>query len=176
MDNPIVLGAVAVASALVASTAASESPASNQAPACANAEHRQFDFWLGDWNVIDTKTRQPAGHNLVTLIQGDCVLQEHWQGTDGSSGTSLNIYFAGDKQWHQTWVDSNGLLLRLDGGIVDGKMVLTGKRTTRAGAIVTDRIVWTPEPNGDVRQVWDFSADDGKTWQPVFDGTYVKGH
>jgi len=74
------------------------------------------------------------------------------------------------------WVDSNGLLLRLDGGLVEGKMVLFGKRVSRAGKIVTDRIVWTPEPNGDVRQVWDYTTDEGKTWQQVFDGTYVRAH
>jgi hypothetical protein len=175
MDNAIILAGAAMASAVIASA----SPAVPQQPApapCASAEHRQFDFWLGDWTVNDTKTGQPAGHNLVTLVQSGCVLQEHWQGSDGSSGTSFNIYYAGDKQWHQTWVDSNGLLLRLDGGLVDGKMEMSGERTSRTGKIVTDRIVWTPEPNGDVRQVWDVTADGGKTWQPVFDGTYLKAH
>lgn len=174
MDFPTALAAATAAAAL----ALSSSPAQAQPapPPCTSAEHRQFDFWLGDWNVNDTKTGQKVGHNLVTLVQGRCVLQEHWVGSDGSSGTSFNVYYAGDKQWHQTWVDSHGLLLRIDGGLVDGKMVLSGKRTTRTGKVVTDRIVWTPESNGDVRQVWDFSDDGGKTWQPVFDGTYVRVH
>lgn len=172
MTLPIVLaGNIALAVAL----ATPPPPSANPAP-CASAEHRQFDFWVGDWNVNDTKTGQPAGHNLVTLEQGSCVLQEHWRGSDGSTGTSFNIYYTADKQWHQTWVDSTGLLLRLDGGLVDGKMVLSGKRFNRAGKLVTDRIVWTPEPNGDVRQVWDYSADGGATWQNVFDGTYVRVH
>jgi len=161
--------------AAVSVAVALASPQPSPAP-CASPEHRQFDFWVGDWNVKDTATGAPAGHNLITLEQGSCVLQEHWTDSGGSTGTSFNIYYAGDKQWHQTWVDSTGLLLRLDGGLVDGKMVLTGKRVNRAGKVVTDRIVWTPEPNGDVRQVWDYTADDGKTWLPVFDGTYVRVH
>ena len=161
----------------IASVVALASPQPAQSPAaCASPEHRQFDFWIGDWNVKDTATGKPAGHNHVTLEQGSCVVQEHWLDSGGSTGTSFNIYYANDKQWHQTWVDSTGLLLRLDGGIVDGKMVLSGKRVNRAGKVVVDRIVWTPEPNGDVRQVWDVTADDGKTWQPVFDGTYVRAH
>lgn len=167
--------ALAAISVAVAAAAASPQPAPGGGP-CTSPEHRQFDFWLGDWNVKDTASGAAAGHNLVTLEQGSCVLQEHWRGSDGSTGSSFNIYYAGDKQWHQTWVDNSGLLLRLDGGIVDGKMVLTGKRVNRAGKLVTDRIVWTPEPNGDVRQVWDSSADDGRTWQNVFDGTYVRVH
>src|SRR5215467_14348795 len=143
------LAAVSVAMAMAVS---SPPPAASPTKPCTSSEHRQFDFWLGDWNVKDTATGQAAGHNLVTLEQGSCVLQEHWRGTDGSSGTSFNIYYAGDKKWHQTWVDSNGLLLRLDGGLIDGKMVLSGKRVNRAGKFVVDRITWTPEPNGDVRQ------------------------
>jgi hypothetical protein len=165
----------AISVALAAAGAASPQPAASPAPApCSSPEYRQFDFWVGDWVVNNTATGQPVGHNLVTLEQGSCVLQEHWASSSGSTGTSFNIYFAGDKQWHQTWVDNSGLLLRLDGGLVDGKMVLTDKRVNRAGKLVTDRIVWTPEPNGHVRQVWDSTLDDGKSWQIIFDGTYVR--
>jgi len=167
----------ALAALFVTMAGASPQPVVGAAPKpCTSTEHRQFDFWIGDWNVKDNATGTPAGHNLVTLEQGSCVLQEHWRGTDGMTGTSFNIYYAGDRKWHQTWVDSTGLLLRLDGGLVDGKMVLSGKRVNRTGKIVTDRIVWTPEPNGDVRQVWDYTTDDGKSWQQAFDGTYVRVH
>ena len=141
---------------------------------CSGPEYRQFDFWVGNWTVNDTKSGQLIGHSDVTLIQDQCALQEHWSGAQGSTGTSFNIYYAGDKQWHQTWVDNHGVLLRLDGGIVDGKMVLSGGRTDRTGKNVIDRITWTPEPNGDVRQVWDVSSDGGKSWQNSFDGTYTR--
>ncbi|HYK53572.1 MAG TPA: hypothetical protein VEV38_08605 [Candidatus Eremiobacteraceae bacterium] len=170
------LAAVLAAVSVAIASASIQSAANAASGPCSSAEHRQFDFWIGDWNVKDTATGSPAGHNLITLEQGSCVLQEHWRGSDGLTGTSFNIYYAGDKKWHQTWVDSSGLLLRLDGGLVDGKMVLSGNRVNRAGKVVTDRIVWTPEPSGDVRQVWDYTTDDGKTWQNVFDGMYVRIH
>ena len=141
---------------------------------CSRPEYRQFDFWVGNWTVKDTKSGQIVGHNDVTLIQDRCAVQEHWQGAQGGTGTSFNIYYSGDKQWHQTWVDNHGLLLRLDGGITGGRMVLSGARTDRTGKRVIDRISWTPESNGDVRQVWDRSADGGKNWQNVFDGTYSR--
>ena len=171
----MLIAVLAVFSAVVAATTPQPTSGAPSGP-CGSTEHRQFDFWLGDWNVKDTATGAPAGHNLVTLEQGSCVLQEHWRGSDGMTGTSFNIYDTADKKWHQTWVDSNGLLLRLDGGLVDGKMVLSGRRIGRKGKVVTDRIVWTPESNGDVRQVWDYSIDDGKTWRLAFDGTYVRSH
>jgi len=37
-----------------------------------------------------------------------------------------------------------------------------------------ERISWTPQAGGRVRQLWESSADDGRTWQVVFDGMYAK--
>jgi hypothetical protein len=139
--------------------------------ACSTQQYHQFDFWVGDWQVRDPKG-ELAGTNDVTKIQGGCVLQEHWVDTQGMTGTSLNVYNARSKQWHQTWVDNQGGLLVLDGGLVDGAMVLTGHNLSRAGKPVVDRITWSKMSNGNVRQVWDRSADDGKTWTTVFDGIY----
>ena len=101
------------------------------------------------------------------------MLQEHWRGTDGSAGTSFNVYYAGDRSWHQTWVDNAGGLLVLSGGMRDGAMVMSGMRRTRAGKQLLERITWTRLAGGDVRQVWDRSSDGGKTWSLVFDGIYA---
>jgi len=168
------LAALTLLSALHQQGQQPSQPAVHAVTACASADQRQFDFWLGDWDVFDTATRQKAGRNLVTAVLDGCALQEHWTGVDGDTGTSLNTYFAGDRRWHQTWVDNHGGLLRLDGRFESGRMSLSGARTTRNGQRVIDRIVWTLEPNGDVRQVWDSSGDHGTTWRNVFDGTYVK--
>ena len=58
---------------------------------CSAPEYRQFDFWLGDWDVTNPAGK-PVGHNHVTQEYGGCVLQEHWSGSGGSLGSSFNIY------------------------------------------------------------------------------------
>ena len=35
-----------------------------------------------------------------------------------------------------------------------------------------ERITWTPNADGSVRQHWETSTDDGKTWKTSFDGLY----
>jgi hypothetical protein len=55
------------------------------------------------------------------------VLHERYATPGGYSGESLNIYDASRKLWHQTWVDSTGTLLLLDGGVRDGRMMLEGQ-------------------------------------------------
>lgn len=135
-------------------------------------ELRQFDFWVGNWQVT-TPDGKVAGHNRIEFILGDRVLQENWTGAGGYVGKSFNIYDIPTGKWRQFWVDKSGLSLVLTGGIVDGSMVLSGERETTNGTVV-DRITWTPGDDGSVRQLWETSIDFGKTWTTLFDGLYSR--
>src|SRR5689334_4174783 len=94
-------------------SAAAAHAAPPPATPCTAPEYRQFDFWLGDWDVTNPAGKA-AGHNRVTSEYGGCVLQEHWTGAGGSVGSSFNIYDPVRKVWHQTWVDNGGTLLELE--------------------------------------------------------------
>ena len=151
-----------------------ESGTAAKARACTSPEYRQFDFWIGDWDV--TSGGQPAGSNSIHAIHNGCALQENWQGSGdgGISGSSFNIYDKASDKWHQTWVDGSGTLLQLDGGLEGGVMVLSGERPARDGSgMATHRISWTPNPDGTVRQLWEASKDAGENWTALFDGLYT---
>lgn len=157
--------------AAVAQDEAPETPVAPPKP-CATEQHRQFDFWLGEWDV--TQGDKPAGQNRIETAHGGCVLTENWTSASGNfSGRSLNLYDQANDRWHQTWVDTTGTLLQLDGGLEDGSMVLSGQRPGSDGGQVTHRITWTPNDDGSVRQHWETSAD-GVTWVTAFDGLYAK--
>lgn len=139
---------------------------------CSSAEHRAFDFWVGNWEV--TAHEQAAGTNHIELVHNGCVLAEHWVSAAGNfTGSSLNIYDQANQQWHQTWVDTSGTLLQLDGGFSDGSMVMSGKRPGSNGGEVIHRISWTPNDDGSVRQHWQ-TSNDGSSWTTLFDGHYVR--
>lgn len=160
-----------------ASTAGAQTDSTQARPKpCTQPECRQFDFWIGNWNVT-TPDGNAAGTNLITSILGGCVLQENWTSANGRSvGTSFNLWDAKTGRWHQTWVDNSGGLLLLDGGLVDGKMVLSGERpaATPDAAPQIHRITWTPVSKDEVRQHWEQSTDAGLTWTTLFDGTYKR--
>lgn len=139
---------------------------------CVAAPHRQFDFWIGEWDVY-TPDGAKAGGNTITSILGGCALQENWVSASGGGGHSYNIYDARRDRWHQTWVDGQGTLLVLEGGLQHGRMVLRGERLGRDGQPVLDEISWEPLEGGRVRQLWRASGDGGQSWRLVFDGTYV---
>jgi hypothetical protein len=139
---------------------------------CATPEHRQFDFWAGEWIVRNPAGKQ-AGRNSISKSEDGCVLQERWtSSTSKYRGQSLNIYDAPRKVWHQTWVDNSGLLLVLEGGWRDGAMVLEGDRPAKDGRSERHRITWTPQPDG-LRQMWETSSP-GQDWKVLFDGRYSR--
>lgn len=136
-------------------------------------EARHFDFWIGSWEV--SANGQVQGFNRIDSILGGRVLHENYTTKGAFAGHSYNSYNAPAGRWEQFWVDNSGTVLHITGGLnEDGEMVLSGERVSPQGQAVTDRITWTPNEDGTVRQHWEVSSDGGDTWQTVFDGTYRK--
>ncbi len=137
--------------------------------------HRQFDFWIGRWDVF-LPDGSKAGENVVESIAGGCALQESWTGRGGVTGRSLNIHDVRDGRWYQTWVDSSGERLELSGTYRDGRMVLASAvgEVGKPGDRSVQRITWSTNPDGSVRQLWESSDDGGATYRVAFDGKYVK--
>jgi hypothetical protein len=100
---------------------------------------------------------------------------EHWEGSGGTTGTSMNYYHGGEKKWIQDWVNAGGNIINYSGGLENGVMILTGNiydvqiqgKQTR-----NFRGTWTPLHNGVVRQLFEESKDGGETWIVGFDGYY----
>ena len=169
-----VVGITPVAAQSSPSPVTQEAARASIAPACAAPEFRQFDFWVGRWEVRDASGRV-LGTNTIEMVNRGCGLREQWSGTSGSIGTSVNAYDAGRKQWHQTWIDSDGLLLVLTGQFRDGAMTMSGEVVAPDGKRTANRIRWYPAPErGTIRQTWEQSTDGGRTWTTAFDGFYFE--
>ena len=160
-------------SAIGSPSSAQEAGSTPPKRGCTAPEHRQFDFWIGQWSVTNAAGKH-AGRNRIEPILGGCALRETWTGAGGSNGTSYNAWDAQRRRWHQTWVDDGGLVLRLEGGLEDGKMVLTGETRDSSGSAALNRITWQETGPGAVRQLWEVSSDGSKTWRTVFDGRYKR--
>lgn len=142
---------------------------------CASKEAHQFDFWLGDWDVYDTNADTIVGHNLITPLANGCALLENWSSTSGFTGSSINKYNFATKMWEQMWVDVSGNTLHIKGTYKDSKMILENEQPGQGGnGTVKNKITYYNNSDGTVRQHWEFSNDQGKTWQSAFDGMYRK--
>jgi hypothetical protein len=137
---------------------------------CNTPEFRQFDFWLGDWDVESVAAPGTVSRNLITRSYDGCAIREEYTTPSGFAGTSLNFYDAPRKVWHQTWIDNQGGALYIEGGLQGTAMVLQS-----VGDLThVQRITWTPLPDGRVRQHWETTSDGGKNWTTAFDGTYTR--
>jgi hypothetical protein len=140
---------------------------------CRSQEYRQFDFWVGDWDV-HTPNGPSVGHNVVTLEQDGCLLVEHWTASSGGqTGTSFNYYDVRDKKWHQLYLDNSGnagAFPAMAGNLAEGKMVLL----TDEKQVPASRWTWYVLGPGRVRQMAEQSSDGQKTWNIVWDSVYEK--
>lgn len=163
---------LATLATLASPQAAAQTPVAP--PTCDAPEHRQFDFWLGEWEVVPADgSGQALGRNTISRVAAGCALREHWVNARGLDGHSLNVYDRDARRWTQFWIGADGVILRLQGGLrVDGAMEMRGELPDGKGGTQRQRIVWIPETDGSVLQVWDVSDDDGTTWRNSFSGRY----
>ena len=161
--------------ALAALILAASAPAHAEAPApaaCAAPEFHQWDFWLGSWRVTDPDGVF-QGTNEITRPPSGCGLLERWTSANGAPGASFNAYDPVRKTWTQLWAGA-GSVIRLEGKL-DSKGAMRMQGTIAyyvGGPERAFRGVWTPLPDGSVRQA--FFERDPKTraWSNWFTGLY----
>lgn len=143
----------------------------NAAPCQVDPTFRQFDFWVGDWEVKGADGTV-YGHNRIDNEEQGCVLVEHWTGSTGNTGQSINFYDAHAGEWVQVW-NGLGIQIEMRGGLEQGSMVLTGEiHYLASGDQRSFRGTWTPQDGGVVRQFFEESTDGGASWATWFEGFY----
>ena len=133
--------------------------------ACAAPEYRQFDFWLGNWD-IQTIGGAPQGGSVISGALGGCALLESYM---GGLGRSLNAFDDATNTWHQFYVATGGGVLLLSGGLRADSMILAEQR----GPTLRDVWAWTTRPDGSVKQHERFVFSDGSSLDR-FIGIYVR--
>jgi hypothetical protein len=141
---------------------------------CAGPKYRQFDFWVGDWDVVDRdRPNLVIARARVELILDNCVVHELYEQGDGKKGESFSIYDSTRKRWHQSWVTNRGDLLMIDGQLDNGIMILAGSDIAPDGKVRKVRGSWQRVDEG-VREVATRSTDAGVSWVPWFDLIFRK--
>ena len=130
------------------------------ASSCTEAEHRQFDFWIGEWDVNTVPSS-------ITREASGCAIYEDYQAP--LRGLSISVYDPRNRTWNQTYVTSNGGLLLLTGTFADGKMVLFERAPDGS---LRSRWTWERIDANTVTQRAERTPDNGQSWLPQFLGTY----
>lgn len=82
---------------------------------CTDAEHRQFDFWLGEWDIAPTGNAMVVGEATISSRDQGCVMLEEFRPFQGGHGTGLFGYDSVRHKWRQSFLDSNGTYATAEG-------------------------------------------------------------
>lgn len=136
---------------------------------------REFDFWVGEWNVFVTGSVIYAGNSSIQIISGGCALLENWNSA-ASEGKSLNYIDDSTHAWKQVWVGSypNGKQDFVHGEFRDSAMRFTFQSNDAQGNQIEGKFTFFNEGPDQVRQLNETSTDGGKTWTINYDFTYKR--
>ncbi len=144
-------------------------------PACASPEFRQFDFWVGEWELSwpasETSGRKPGrGTNRIERALDDCVIVEHFVGTPSMDlrGMSVSTFNKRKGKWQQTWVDNSGGYLDFVGEFKDGQMILAREAVVSEARKFLQRMVWKNIQPDSLDWSWERSDDGGQTWKVLW--------
>jgi hypothetical protein len=146
-------------------------------PPCTGAAYQQFDFWVGDWAVKDTKTGALLSFDRIEKVNDGCALLMDSHQLDDQfrnpasphrlHGRSVSAFDG--KSWRQVYFDNMGTFISVSGGLDEkGAMVLTGDLRPAANAEI--KAVWERNPDGTVHN-YGFQRPSGGEWKPFFDVT-----
>ena len=144
---------------------------------CRGEGFREFDFWVGRWNVHNPSGALIATSVISSEMDGCLVMEDYIQST-GFQGKSLSAYDRNTGEWHQTFVDNIiAGSFRLAGGLHGEEMVMSGSQPifnfgTQSVQQRDVTVFWSRLSEGRVRQRFEASFD-GAPPTTTFDGTYV---
>jgi hypothetical protein len=150
-------------------------------PACPEPEARQFDFWVGQWDInnryfVNGERWVDAGvaTNLVHPVLGGCAVVEHWAGNLGRSqirGFSIRMYDPEKGKWVLllSWPNPErpGFTF-LEGNFRHGRGEFFTEGTNAAGDSVLTRYSFSDVTDSSLR--WDAasSTDGGAAWSSTW--------
>lgn len=166
--------ALALAAFGLAASAASAADVDDRiTPEWRAPEHRQFDFWIGSWDV-NLRTLQPdnswkdsvkARAEVIPILDGKAIL-ELWD-SPTIKGFSLRTYDEARKKWvlFLNWPgDNNSSIGAMTGGFRHGRGEFIARGRRPDGSVSVSRYTFCDITPTSLR--WDdaFSQDGGKTW------------
>lgn len=172
MRSTAFIAAFASAAVLSVDTAASQTPPQTLPP-CSADIFRQFDFWVGEWEVF-TPDEQKAGENVITVEENGCLLVERWTSAQGGTGQSYNYVDLATNKWRQIWVSAGGTIDYSGGLNKAGAMALKGEIAYPGGTTAPFKGVWTLQDDGTVRQHFLQYNAETEEWDDWFIGIYKR--
>lgn len=142
-------------------------------PCLYNERLKEFEFWVGEWNVYTTLGNK-AGDSKIEKILNECVIMENWTNINGRKGKSFNVINSNTGNWEQTWVDDSGNITEFKKGkIQNNALSFIAEDKDQKNQMQYQRLTFFKNADGTVRQLGEISGN-GTDWQISYDLLYKK--
>ena len=147
----------------------------NANPCLFDPRTKEFDFWLGDWDLRPRgNPAAPPTRNVITKIHDGCVLLESYT-APGYTGQSFNIRDPSIGKWTQSWVDKAGGLHLYHGEVRNGTMYYEGEMPDPRDPNKRIRTrVTIQRIAADTLRQFSETTRDGNTWTQGYDFIYTR--
>lgn len=153
----------------------------NAMPCLTEQKLREFDFWIGEWDVYPNGSDVVVGHSKIEMASGGCMILENWTavGQVPNTGKSMNYVNPQTGKWEQLWIGSGGININnpqkfVKGVYKDGAMRFDFEQTGPQGEKQIGRFIFFNVDADQVRQFNEVSSDGGKTWTTSYDLVYKR--
>ena len=144
---------------------------------CGEGQRRQFDFWLGAWDVSWPASPHGSagfGRANVQKILAGCVVQENLSADPlPLRAMSVSSYIPESGEWKQVWADNEGHYRDVAGESKNGEIILS-RQSEVNGKKVLQRAVWKNIKPMELDFSWEQSHDGGQTWQVLWPMHYTR--
>jgi hypothetical protein len=154
---------------------------SNPFPCMNEKKLREFDFWVGEWDVYKNGTNALVGESKIEIASGGCMVLENWtaKGSVPSNGKSMNYVNSSTGKWEQLWIGSGGININnpqkfVNGEYTENAMRFTFEQLSPKNEKQIGRFIFFNLGPNEVRQFNEVSNDNGKTWTTVYDFLYKR--
>jgi len=172
------MAALLIGATLCASAAPPE--ASNPAPRpCDTPQHRQFDYWVGDWQVFDaSNNNQLVAVDHIEKHSEGCIIQQNLTFiTDLYRREGVGYRLAGigvnrfdGERWLQLWADNQWGAIALRGAPDEhGSLVFTSIVPSRGRDL---KIIYEKHADGTVRNLEYVAPTGTQKWEKYGDLIY----
>ena len=154
---------------------AREKVIANAYPCLSMPHGKDFDFWIGEWDVYITGTSTLIGRSSITKVNGGCVVMENWTSlVSPQTGISLNFIDPVSRNWMQDYSGSGGSRQLYIGGEYKDTAMRFVYEGVYNNASYPGHFIFYNEGPDRVRQFQDYSSDGGKTFTTGYDYTYIR--
>lgn len=166
---------------LTGDAALAASVAGQEAEACQGAHYREFDFWIGDWDLTNLRLQQDgswldagSGTDRVFPVAGGCGIVELWDGYLGQNhirGFSVRTYIPATGKWQLVlnWPQQNGGGFgSLEGEFTHGRGDFYTDFTGTDGTTGLTRYSFADVGHDTFRWNDGTSLDNGQTWRTAW--------